>query len=75
LPIPLVGAPGCDIYAAPQVLQLFVTSGAGTASAPFIVPPTPANIGLSLYHQWAVLDPANPLGIVVSEAGRATIDT
>ena len=74
LPIALAGAPGCDVYAAPEVLQLFVTSGTGTASAPFSIPATPANIGLSLYHQWAVLDAANALGIVVSDAGRATID-
>ena len=74
LPIPLVGAPGCNLYAAPQVLQLFVTGGAGTASAPFNIPASSANVGVSLYHQWAVLDTANPLGIVVSNAGRATID-
>jgi hypothetical protein len=24
-----------------------------------------------LFHQWAVLDPATPLGIVMSDAGRS----
>lgn len=74
LPLALAGAPGCSIYAAPQVLQAVVTSASGTSSASIGIPATPANIGMSLYHQWAVLDAVNPLGIVVSEAGRATID-
>jgi choice-of-anchor B domain-containing protein len=75
LPLPLIGAPGCSVFASPDVLQLFITDAAGTASAPFSIPGSPGNIGQSLYHQWAVLDPINPLGIIVSDAGRATIDT
>jgi hypothetical protein len=74
LPIALPGAPGCSVHAAPELLQVFVTDAAGTASAPFGIPASPTNIGLSLYHQWAVLDAVNALGIVVSDAGRATID-
>ncbi|MCK5944762.1 MAG: hypothetical protein KAI24_22425, partial [Planctomycetes bacterium] len=74
LPLTLPGAPGCDVYAAPEVLDLYITDGAGTASATFAIPSSPANIGVSLYHQWAVVDNVNALGIVMSEAGRATID-
>ena len=74
LPVGLPGAPGCSLYAADNLLQLFVTSGTGTASAPFGIPASPANIGLNLYHQWALVDGINALGIVVSDAGRATID-
>jgi len=74
LPLPLIGAPGCDLYAAPQVLDLYITDGAGSASAPITIPASPANVGVSLYHQWAVLDAVNSLGIIVSDAGRATID-
>jgi hypothetical protein len=45
------------------------------SSASFSIPASPGYIGLSLFHQWAVLDPINSLGIVVSDAGKATIDT
>lgn len=75
LPAPLPGAPGCSIFVAPDVTQLFTTNAAGAASAPFSIPASPGYIGLSLFHQWAVLDPINALGIVVSEAGKATVDT
>jgi len=74
LPAQITGAPGCDILAAPDATQLLFTSGTGTASAPFNVPNTPIYIGLDLYHQWAVLDPVNAIGIVVSDAGQASID-
>lgn len=74
LPIPLLGAPGCSVYAAPTVLTTHITSATGTASETFNIPTSPANIGLSLYHQWAVLDAVNSVGIIVSNAGRATID-
>ncbi len=65
LPLALPGAPGCSLYTAPEVLDLFVTSATGTASATFNIPANPANVGISLFHQWAVLDAVNPLGIVV----------
>lgn len=74
LPVALPGAPGCTIFVAPDLLQLFATSATGTASAPFAIPANPANIGVSLYHQWAVVDNVNTLGIVVSNAGKATVD-
>ncbi len=74
LPVALPGAPGCSLLASDEVLQLFITSPAGTANAPFNIPANPANIGISLYHQWAVVDGINSLGIVVSDAGQATID-
>jgi choice-of-anchor B domain-containing protein len=75
LPAPLPGASGCSIFASPDVTQLFATDAAGAASASFSIPASPGYIGLSLFHQWAVLDPINALGIVVSDAGKATIDT
>tara|TARA_R110002096_G_scaffold40961_6_gene111180 strand:- start:615 stop:2510 length:1896 start_codon:yes stop_codon:yes gene_type:complete len=74
LPIALLGAPGCSVYAAPTVLTTHITSASGTANSTFNIPPSPANIGVSLFHQWAVLDAVNPLGIVVSDAGKATVD-
>ncbi|MFK7742752.1 MAG: LVIVD repeat-containing protein [Planctomycetota bacterium] len=74
LPLALPGAPGCDLLVSADVLDLYVTTASGTSSATFNIPASPANVGVSLYHQWAVLDDINLLGIVVSEAGRATID-
>jgi len=74
LPLPLLGAPGCSVYAAPLVLTTHVTSASGTARSTFNIPGSPANIGINLFHQWVVLDAVNPLGIVVSNAGKATID-
>jgi choice-of-anchor B domain-containing protein len=76
LPVALPGAPGCSVYAAPQVLDLYITNAAGTAGASFSIPGSPGLVGLEVFHQWAVWDPTiNSLGIVMSEAGRATIDT
>ncbi|MFK7742751.1 MAG: LVIVD repeat-containing protein [Planctomycetota bacterium] len=74
LPLPLPGAPGCDLLVSPDVLDLYITDASGMAAATFNIPASPANIGFSLYHQWAVVDGINTLGIVVSDAGRATID-
>ena len=74
LPFGIPGAPGCDLLVSPDVTQLFTTNANGEASAPFSVPPSTANIGLFVYHQWVVSDPINAVGLVVSEAGRATID-
>ena len=48
-----------------------VTSPTGTASTSFSVPNDVSFVGVALYHQWAVLDAVNSLGIVVSNGGRA----
>jgi hypothetical protein len=74
LPAPIPGAPGCSVFAAPEVTELVITSGSGTASASFGVPNSVSYIGLELFHQWAVLDAVNAVGIVVSDAGKASID-
>ena len=74
VPVPLPGAPGCNLLIASEVIDLAVTNAAGNASSTIGVPNNSGLIGLELYHQWAILDaPANALGIVVSDAGRATI--
>ncbi len=74
LPAALPGAPGCSIYAAPDSNRLLITGVQGDASVPNLVPANSAFIGLTLFHQWAILDSANSLGIVVSNAGRAVVD-
>lgn len=75
LPYAIPGAPGCSILAAPQATHLVFTSATGAASDTFSVPNAPAFIGLDTFHQWAVLDAANSLGIVVSDAGKAHAGT
>lgn len=75
LPAPIPGAPGCSVYAAPHSTLLMFTSAAGTASASTTVPNAPFLSGLSVYHQWAILDSVNATGIVVSDAGRAVVDS
>lgn len=47
----------------------------GSTSQVFARTHATSYIGVELFHQWAVFDPANPLGIVVSEAGRAWLGT
>jgi len=73
LPAALPGAPGCSILAAPLVTEAQLITAAGTASAPIAVPNSLNLMGLPVYHQWAVLDSVNALGIVVSDAGKATV--
>ena len=75
LPYALPNAPGCSILAAPTTTTFVFTSAGGTATSQIDVPSSSSYIGLELFHQWAVLDPANALGIVVSDAGMAHIGT
>jgi hypothetical protein len=72
--VPLPGAPGCDLYATPTALDVTLISAAGTASSPITIPNSTVFTGIIAYHQWAVLDVgANQLGIVMSDAGVATV--
>jgi hypothetical protein len=74
LPAALPGAPGCDLLVSPEVLAAVVTSPTGAASASIGVPNSAGLVGVVLFHQWAVLDgAANTLGIVTTNAGRATV--
>ena len=73
LPAPLPSAPGCNLLASADTTNLVITSNAGSASFPVPIPNLPNLVGIEIYHQWVVLDPVNPLGIAVSDAGKATI--
>lgn len=73
LPSPLPGAPGCDLQASADVSTAVIVSPTGTASSPISVPSSASLMGLPLFHQWAVLDSVNSLGLVVSDAGKATV--
>ena len=74
LPLALPGAPGCALLAAADVTAVTFTDAAGGASQSVTVPNAQSLIGLQVFHQWAIWDPAaNGLSIVTSDAGAATI--
>lgn len=74
LPMPLPGAPGCDLLVDPIVLTAYVTNLTGSAGGLISVPNTAGLVGVDVFHQWVVLDSqANAVGLVTSNAGRATI--
>jgi len=73
LPAALPGAPGCLLLVDPVVLDAVVLTGAGTGSVPFSVPSSNGLIGTEVFHQWGILDAVNSLGVVMSNAGRASI--
>jgi len=73
LPAALPGAPGCQLFVDPVVLDAVILSGTGTGSVSFSVPNSNGLIGTEVFHQWGVLDAVNSLGVVMSNAGRASI--
>ena len=74
LPAPLPNAPGCDLLASPDVLLVAATDTAGATSMAVPVPNNNALAGSSLFHQWAILDPAaNQLGLIVTNGVRVTL--
>ena len=74
LPFQLPNAPGCDLLVSADVLDLASTDANGEASSPVTVPSVPSLVGVVLYHQWLVWDPAvNALNVVTSNAGTATV--
>lgn len=74
LPLPLPGAPGCELLVAADVLEVAITDANGDASSPIAVPNQQNLLGLELFHQWAIWDPTvNNLNIVMSNGGVAKI--
>ena len=74
LDLGLLGAPGCKLLVSADVLVQLKGSG-GTARFDLAIPGRdPWLLGKSLYLQGLVMDSkANPLGIALSNAGKATI--
>lgn len=71
-----LGAPGNTLWVDPAVMvPLSWSTGFGSrAVVPLTVPSLPSLIGVSLWHQSAVLDPAaNALGIVTSNATETRV--
>lgn len=78
LPLPLrldvIGAPGCVLLAAGDVLLPTVTDASGGARLPLAVPADPDLIGATVFAQWVVFDPsANGLGLVMSDGAANRI--
>jgi len=69
---PLIGAPGCLLLVNP-IATFFTTTvgspGAGFASMPIQLPPVTNYVGLSLYTQWLVGDPAAVNGVLSASQG------
>jgi serine protease AprX len=73
LPWALPGAPGCNLLVSGDVLNALTATPAGTSSFTIPVPNSIGLISAELFHQWAVFDAVNALGLVVSNAGKARI--
>lgn len=76
LPYPLAsyGAPGCNVLAAPQSIQLVNVNAAGHGRGFFDVPMNFSLLGLPFYNQFLVVDPAaNALGFAASNGGMGVI--
>ena len=68
-----LGMPGCPLLAAPQVALLLQNSG-GIASAVLPIPAATSLLGAAFYAQGIVTDqPANALGVVVSNGYQLTL--
>ena len=83
IPLPLdltnvLNAPGCFLLVEPEI-TLFPTTvgGPGTASATLAlqIPPLSAFVGLSLFSQWVVFDPAAVNGVLSATDGLWSIVT
>ena len=74
LPAGLPGAPGCELLVSAEATDTAPTDASGNATRSVAVPNSAALEGLDVFYQWVVLDqPANALGAVSSNAGRATL--
>ncbi len=74
LPLPLPGAPGCDLLVSIDVTSVATTDLTGATNLPIAVPGLGSLIGYEVFHQWAVWDPTvNALDIVVSNGGKARL--
>lgn len=78
LPLPLqldvVGATGCSLYVAADVVVFTMTDAQGVARMPLTLPADPGLIGSDVFFQWLTMDPnANPLGLGASDAAAMRV--
>jgi hypothetical protein len=80
IPLPFsmaaLGAPGCTLLASAQLLVVLATAGGGDLAFTLPIPSDRALDGANVYFQYVLVDTGvNPLGIVTSNGGTATIGT
>ena len=69
-----LGASGCAILAAPDLMVQTQTDGSGVAELQFVVPNRSELVGARFFDQFAITDPtSNTLGLVFSNAGAGKI--
>ncbi len=74
IPLAVIQAPGCTALTLPVVPLAAATNAAGRATFPAPVPVDQTLVGLTLRVQWVMIDLlANPLGVILSDAGSVTI--
>lgn len=74
LDLGLIGAPGCQLASDPLAAIALPTTAYGTASLALTIALDPALVGVVLYTQAVVLDPAaNAFGAVTSDVGAIVI--
>ncbi|MGB3965942.1 MAG: hypothetical protein WBO45_04370 [Planctomycetota bacterium] len=70
----VVGAPGCFLSIDVAGSWFSIAGGDGGANFPFVIPNTPAALGEWIRFQGAAFDaPANPLGLVTSQAQKIQV--
>ena len=67
------GAGGCALLVSPDLLSGVASNQRGGYSVAFAIPSVTALFGARYYQQFLVLDRANRLGLVASNAARSTI--
>ena len=77
LPLPFdlgaLGATGCNLVAAGHIQLGAQADSAGQAEVALQIPDDVKLRGVGFYSQWLVFDPANPIGVVVSNGARAVV--
>lgn len=74
IPLAGLGAPGCELFASPNVVIPIGTDATGRAGIAYEIPDDPLVIGGAATSQWLVVDPpANPFGAIVSDGLSTTM--
>jgi hypothetical protein len=73
IPLPWRYTSLCEVLVSGDFFVPFLTTHAGTASLPLALPNDRALINLVVFQQFVVSDPTNPVGWIVSNAGRLKI--
>lgn len=74
LPLTLPTTQSCDLLVSPDATSALITDSAGATSFNVPVPNAASLGGLEIFYQWVVLDgPANAIGLITSNGGRARL--